>query len=147
MYDIETFVSPGLSACVETIVDESRIPGGGTLGHLITTPAYVDLLVRAATDTVEGRLPEGLVTVGISMEFTHEAPTTLGMSVRIQATLKEIISDRMVFDIIACDDYGVIGYGKHVRAVVNQAELLEKANSRLQMASRSVFPTAQAAGF
>jgi len=42
------------------------------LGHLIASPAYVGLMIDAAVKAVEHRLPEGYVTVGHAMEFTHD---------------------------------------------------------------------------
>ena len=134
VFDVATVLNPGMDFVIERMLNESDTAahyGSGQLGHLIASPAYVGLMIDAAVKAVEDRLPEGLVTVGRAMEFTHDKPTSLGMILRVKATLKEIVGDRLFFNITACDDCGIIGYGKHERAVVNKKTLFERANNRL----------------
>lgn len=134
MFDVRTVLNPGMSFIIDRMLDESDTAayyGSRQLGQLIASPAYVGLMINAAVKAVDEHLPAGLVTVGRAMEFTHDAPTSLGMNLRIKALLKEIVGDRLFFDITACDDCGVIGHGKHERAVVNKQELFERANKRL----------------
>jgi len=133
-FDVTSVLNPGMDFVIERMLNESDTAahyGSRQLGHLIASPAYVGFMIDAAVKAVEDRLPEGLVTVGRSMEFTHDKPTSLGMNLRVKATLKKIIGDRLFFNITACDDCGIIGYGKHERTVVNKQELFDRANQRL----------------
>ncbi len=133
-FDVATVLNPGMNFIIERMLNESDTAahyGSGQLGHLIASPAYVGFMIDAAVKAVEDRLPEEFVTVGRAMEFTHDKPTLLGMNLRVQATLDEIIGDRLFFNITACDDCGIIGHGKHERAVVNKQNLFERANRRL----------------
>jgi fluoroacetyl-CoA thioesterase len=82
---------------------------------------------------VEGRLPNDYVTVGTSFNFTHDAPTSLGMTLRVKSMISEINGENILFDIIASDDYGTVGRGQHKRAVVNRVRLFEKAAQRLHI--------------
>jgi len=133
-FDPASVLFVGMHFVEERMVNDSDTAahyGSHQLGHLIASPAYVGLMIDAAVKAVEHRLPEGYVTVGHAMEITHDQPTSLGMCLRIKATLKEIKGEKLLFDIVACDDCGVIGHGKHERVIVNKAKLFEKAHQRL----------------
>lgn len=133
-FDPASVLFLGMDFVEEKMVNESDTAahyGSHQLGHLIASPAYVGLMINASVKAVEHRLPEGYVTVGHAMEFTHDQPTSLGMHLRIKATLKEIRGEKLLFEIVACDDYGIIGHGRHERVIVNKAKLFEKANQRL----------------
>lgn len=133
MFDVRSVLLPGTKAVAEKVLDAtdtSAYYGSGRLSHLVATPSFVALVIKAAVNAVEDRLPEGFVTVGRSMEFVHDAPTCLGMSLRVKATLKEIDGERLLFDIVACDNYGEVGYGTHERVVVSLEKLLDRAGQR-----------------
>jgi len=70
------------------------------------------------------------------MEFTHEAPTGTGMSVSVQATVTEVKGNRILFDIIASDELGEIGLGKHERVVVNRSEWMKRVDEHLKPVHR-----------
>jgi predicted thioesterase len=109
MIDARQYISPGASAIVQKTVEKRHTEhnfGGGAWEDFLATPAYVDLMIRAAVKAVNHNLPEGFTTVGRSMEFTHDAPTGTGMSVSIQATVTEVKGNRILFDIIASDELG-----------------------------------------
>jgi len=134
MFDLRSILLPGTSHTVQKLVSESDTAthyGSCSLEQLIATPAFVSLMIDASLATVENRLPEGFVTVGTSFEFTHDAPTCLGMTLRVKSTLREIKGETLIFDIVASDDYGDVGRGRHQRAVVNRARLFEKARQRM----------------
>ena len=136
MIDVSQFIVPGMSKIIQRTVEKRHTGGtygGGAMEDLLATPAYVDVMIRAAVKAVDHRLPEGYITVGRSMEFTHEAPTGTGMSVSIKATVAEVNGNRVIFDIIASDEVGPIGSGKHERVIVNQGEWAKKVQERLKL--------------
>lgn len=142
MIDANQYISPGTNAIIQKTVEKKHTEhnfGGGAWEDFLATPAYVDLMIRTAVKAVNHHLPEGLTTVGRSMEFTHDAPTGTGMSVSIQATVAEIKGNRILFDIIASDELGGIGRGKHERVVVNRSEWMKKVNERLKPVTRIEF--------
>jgi fluoroacetyl-CoA thioesterase len=127
--------TPGLSAVVQKKVEESDTAvnyGSGVLGRLLATPVFVQLIIKASTETVDPLLPDGYVTVGKSMEFSHEAPTSMGMTITVQSTLERVEGNRLFFRIVACDSLGDVGYGKHERIIVSEKVLWEKAQERLK---------------
>ena len=134
MFDLKSVLTIGMHHTVQKLLDESETAahyGRGSLANLIATPAFVSLIIDASIAMTKGRLPDGFVTVGTSFTFTHDAPTCLGMTLRVKSTLIEISGDTLTFDILASDDYGSIGRGRHQRTVVNRERLFERARKRL----------------
>ena len=140
MLDVGQFVTPGMSEIVQKTVEKKHTGysygGGGAMEDLLATPAYVNLMIHAAIQTVDHRLPKGYITVGRTMEFTHEAPTGTGMSVSIQATVTEVRGNRVILEIIASDELGEIGSGRHERVVVNRDDWAKKVQERLKPLQR-----------
>jgi len=139
LLDVSQYLTPGMSEIVQKTVEKKHTGyayGGGAMEDLLATPAYVDVMMRAAIQTVDHKLPKGYITVGRSMEFTHEAPTGTGMSVSIKATVTEARGNRVMFDIIASDELGEIGSGRHERVVVNRDEWTKKVQERLKPVQR-----------
>ncbi|HPX62363.1 MAG TPA: hypothetical protein PLN25_11420 [Deltaproteobacteria bacterium] len=127
-------LTPGLSSVVQKRIDHEDTAvhyGSGLLDRLLATPTYVAMMIKAATEVVDPKLPDGFVTVGKSMEFTHEAPTALGMTITVKATLEKVDGNRLFFKIDACDEIGTIGFGRHERVVVNEVKLWDKAKERM----------------
>ena len=140
LLDVSQYVTPGISEIVQKTVERKHTGysygGGGAMEDLLATPAYVNLMIHAAIQTVDHRLPKGYITVGRTMEFTHEAPTGTGMSVSIQATVTEVRGNRVILEIIASDELGEIGSGRHERVVVNRDEWAKKVQERLKPLQR-----------
>lgn len=134
MFDLRSVFLPGMNHTVQKLLSESDTAahyGSSSLAQLIATPAFVALMIDASLAVVESRLPAGFVSVGTSFNLTHDAPTCLGMTLRVKSTLVEIKGEHLVFDIVASDEYGSVGHGRHERTVVNRAHLFEKARHRI----------------
>ena len=140
LLDVSQYVTPGISEIVQKTVERKHTGysygGGGAMEDLLATPAYVNLMIHAAIQTVDHRLPKGYITVGRTMEFTHEAPTGTGMSVSIQATVTEVRGNRVILEIIASDELGEIGSGRHERVVDNRDDWAKKVQERLKPLQR-----------
>ena len=139
MIDVSQYLTPGISEILQRTVEKKHTGGGyggGAMEDLLATPAYVELMIRAAIQAVDHRLPKGYITVGRGMAFSHDAPTGTGMSVSVKATLVEVRGNRLLFDIIASDELGEIGSGKHERVVVNRDDWAKKVKERLKPIQR-----------
>ena len=142
MIDASQYLTSGTSEIVQRTVEKKHTGGtygGGAMEDLLATPAYVDLMIRAAIQAVDHKLPKGYITVGRGMEFSHDAPTGTGMSVSIKATLTEVKGNRLFFDILASDELGEIGSGRHERVVVNRDEWAKRVQERLKPVQRIEF--------
>ena len=134
MSDLKEVV-PGLSGIVQKTVEKSDAAlnyGSGALGNPLATPRYVDMLIKAAVKAVDSHLPEGMTTVGRYMEFTHEAPTAVGMSITVKATLTSVNETCLTFDIVATDELGQVGHGKHERVIIRLDQFIKKTEERFR---------------
>lgn len=105
--------------------------GSGNL-PVYATPAMVALMEGAAAACIQNQLPEGMSTVGISLNIQHLAATPIGISVRAVAELIEINGKKLTFIVNAFDEKEKIGEGTHERFVVLADKFLQKAEAKLK---------------
>ena len=104
-----------------------------TLGSLpqatvFSTPNMVMLMERAAREALRPFIEEGEETVGIEVQVEHLGPAVLGDTVKGVAKVTAIEGRRVSFDVQCLAGTREIGRGKHRRAVVQLARLLENLN-------------------
>lgn len=133
MLDISQLVSLGSERAIKKTVSVDDTVGNSSLylEQFLSTSACINMVVRMATEMVDQALPQGFISVGYHTEITHEEPTMMGAEVSYKVVLKEIDGNRLTFDFEISDKIGIVGCGKHVRAVVNYTKLLEKAKERM----------------
>jgi predicted thioesterase len=123
----------GSSKTIQKVVKESDTAlsyGSGKLEKLFATPSLVALMLEACYELVDADLPEGFISVSKSAKVDHIAPTTLGETVTVKVTVIDASKVFIKFKMEAFDEVGIIGYGEHVRAVVQKDGLLERASKR-----------------
>lgn len=120
-HEITFSVTPELSA---------KAVGSGTL-EVLATPIMIARMEQAAWMAVAPALEADSGTVGTLMHVKHLSPTPLGLSVTCRAELTEIDGRRLVFQVTARDDQGVVGEGVHERAIIQNARFLAKAQKKL----------------
>lgn len=128
-------LSPGVESVIQKKIQQAdtwACYGRDTSVNLLASPCYADLMIMAAMKTVEAKLPEGYITIGSGMEFTHEALTGAGMTVTVKATLTAVDGERLTFEMIAFDELGEIGRGKHERVIVDEDLHARKAKQRMK---------------
>ena len=121
----------------EMMVDASntaRTMGSGSL-EVLATPAMVAMMEHAACNALEGKLEEGLTTVGIEMNVAHTSASPVGMKVWAEAVLTQTDGRQFVFDIQAYDEAGVIGKAQHKRASVKIEKFIKKTQEKLNQTS------------
>jgi fluoroacetyl-CoA thioesterase len=101
--------------------------GSGTL-PVFATPALVALAEKACMLLVEKHLLANQTTVGVEIHISHVKATPLGKSVYAEAVLLSIDNKKLSFSVKAWDDDGDIGFGQHVRFIVDAKRFMEKAN-------------------
>jgi len=93
--------------------------------HVYATSVMVGHMEAVCAEMVLPHLGEGEQTVGIGMQFSHTAPTPLGMKVRFSAKLIEVDGRKLVFEVEGFDEADKIGKATHQRFIINA----EKFNS------------------
>ena len=122
----------GIKGRAETVVNHentAKFVGSGEL-EVFATPQMIALMEQAAASSVAGELEEGQGTVGTLLNVSHDAATPRGMKVWAETELVEVDRRRLVFDVKAYDECGLIGQGKHERFIIQNDKFLAKVNAK-----------------
>ncbi|MCQ4637816.1 thioesterase family protein [Anaerovorax odorimutans] len=103
--------------------------GSGTL-KVFATPAMIALMEKTAWMSVAPYLEEGNGTVGTALDVQHSAATPLGMTVTCESELTAVDGRKLTFQVVAKDETGIIGQGKHERFIVQNEKFQAKADSK-----------------
>ncbi|MBR6013161.1 MAG: thioesterase family protein [Selenomonadaceae bacterium] len=122
----------GLKNSAESFVTENDTALSVSSGSLkvLATPKMIALMEKAAADLVEKILPKNFTSVGISLNIQHTAPTPVGIKISAAAEIIEVNDRKILFEIIAEDEQGEIGRGKHERFIVDREKFQKKADSK-----------------
>jgi predicted thioesterase len=100
-----------------------------TVGHVVPgmpavygTPMMILHMEMAAGLAVQPSLPNGYVSVGMTVNIRHLAGTPVGRTVRALARIIGLEEKRILFEVEAWDGNRKIGDGTHRRGVVNVVE-------------------------
>jgi len=103
---------------------------GDDFPAVLATTKCIALLELAAGRLLKAELRPGQVSVGVVVDVNHTAATPVGSWVEAEATYKGRDGKLYVFDVVARDSGGDVMRGRHERAVVDEARLLERAAKR-----------------
>ncbi len=98
---------------------------------VLATPWLIVFLEEAAARCVEPELPDTQVTLGTLVNIRHLAATPVGMEVTCEVELTGVDRRRLVFDVRAWDEAGLICEGAHERFIVDRDAFLKKAYAKL----------------
>lgn len=101
---------------------------------LLATARMIELMEIAAARVMWPRLKPGDVSVGVSLNVSHSAPTAVNATVTASARFLRSEGPIWVFEVFARDAGGEIGKGEHRRAIVSEERLVSKAKHRLAQA-------------
>lgn len=123
----------GSNLTIQRVVKEEDTAlnyGSGKLNKLLASPSLVALMIEASVKLIDEKLPEGLITVGKMAKIVHENPTILGETISLKVEIKDFDGSRILLEMIAYDEVGIVGRGTHERFIVNKKGLLKKATER-----------------
>ena len=129
-------IEPGTQATVTYTVDASDLASAigvspaDVFPAVLATARMVALMEIAAARLMQPMLQAGQVSVGVSLEVQHSAPTPLGARVDVTATYDGPEGKLHRFSIAASDPGGPIGSASHVRAIVDGARIVARADQR-----------------
>ena len=110
--------APGLKAEIATVVDDKLVVKHMGGEGVLSTPAMIGLMERAAIQAVQADLPEGHTTVGFEVNVKHFGATAKGNTVTVSAELLEIDGRKLRFKVEARDEDKKVGDGTHRRAII-----------------------------
>jgi fluoroacetyl-CoA thioesterase len=83
-------LTPGLTAEIETVVDENLVVKHMGGEGVLSTPSMIGLMECAGIQAVQAYLPEGHTTVGFEVNVKHFGATPKGQKVTVKAELLEV---------------------------------------------------------
>ena len=125
---METGIKNEIELTVTEKMTAERV-GSGLL-PVYATPEMIAQMEKAASTSVEPYLEEGQGTVGTKMNVDHLSATPVGMKVRVESELVEVDRRKLVFDVKAYDEAGIIGRGTHERFIIDNEKFLGKAEAK-----------------
>ncbi len=127
----ELIVSTGDLASALPIIPSDAFP------KVFATARMVALMEIASARLMQSCLSPGQLSVGVSIEATHSAPTPAGATVTAAARYLGRDGKFFVFEVIASDDAGEVGRATHKRAIVDVERLQNSASRRITGATKS----------
>lgn len=100
--------------------------------EVFATSRMIALMELAAARCMKPLLKTGELSVGVGVDIMHMAATPKGMKVTARATFSGMEGKLYGFTLEAFDEAGLIGKGKHTRAIVSTERLLTGARSRAE---------------
>jgi len=103
---------------------------GDAFPAVLATARMVALMEIASARLLHPCLGAGELSVGVSVEVTHTAPTPKGATVMAEARYLGREGKLFLFEIVASDQGGEIGRARHKRAIVSVDRLQAGASKR-----------------
>ena len=97
---------------------------------VFATARMIALMEIAAARVLHSCLAPGQLSVGVSVEVTHSAPTPRGTKVKAIARYLGLEGKLYDFEVIAFDGGGEIGRARHKRAIVDGERIQNTAMRR-----------------
>ena len=103
----------------------------GNIGaEVLSTHRVVLLMELAARNAIKDRLPEGMMTVGTFIRIQHFAASPLGSKIHAEASLKKVEGRKLVFDVIALDEFEKIAEGENEQLMVSINNFLDRVERK-----------------
>jgi len=103
----------------------------GNIGaEVLSTHRVVLLMEQASRNAIEKCVPDKSMTVGTMINIRHLAATPLGSKVRAEAHLKRVDGRRLLFDVVAYDEFEKIAEGENEHLLVSVYGFLERVQRK-----------------
>ncbi|MCB2219728.1 MAG: thioesterase family protein [Bacteroidetes bacterium] len=93
---------------------------------VFASPAMIAFLEKTAKESVLSHLPAGYTTVGTEINIKHLKATPEHSIVKTESYLRTVQGMKLIFELHAWDQKGLIGIGTHTRVIVNEKEFMDK---------------------
>jgi predicted thioesterase len=128
-YSTAVPIKPGLTARVEMRVSEADTAITLRSGDVpvLATPRVIALCEEATCAVLADLLGDNETSVGMRIQIDHVQPSSVGATVRADATLEKVEGRRLTFVVNAHDGRGLIAAGRVTRVIVDRDRFMEKA--------------------
>jgi predicted thioesterase len=121
-------IEAGLSATVDRTVgeeDTAAAIGSGSL-TVLGTPRLLAWCEAATCAALEPALGDGQTSVGTRISLEHTAPSALGATVKVTATVVHVDGKLVRFSVAARQDGKLVGSGEVTRVVVDAERFMSR---------------------
>jgi predicted thioesterase len=119
----------GEKQIVVTLEKTATAYGSGTV-DVFATPALIALMEHTAMESVSHLVPEGFITVGTEVSVKHFKATLPGQVVNCNSKLILAEGSKLVFEVSASDESGLIGKGTHTRYIVDKQKFIDNIQDK-----------------
>ncbi len=135
MINLADFLSVGQNAIARRVVQQSDASDNydNDFKSLLATPRLIHWSIDASIEAIDPYLPDEYASIGLSVNFVHTAPTSLGMTVTVHAAIVAMTDHDVTLEVKAWDEQGEIGHGLHKRAIVEKQAVLDRAEERTRL--------------
>lgn len=116
------------------LASEVAVSAEDSFPEVLATSRMIGLMEVSAARLMKELLKEGELSVGVSVDIKHFAPTPVDEDVRVVATYQGQDGKLYLFEVEVFDRAGKVASGKHSRAIVQATRLIEGAISRMAKA-------------
>jgi len=109
---------------IEVTENQSALHFGSGQVNVFATPAMISLMEKTAMESIMDYLPKGLTSVGTEINIKHLKATPIGSTVNSESYLKSVSGQKVIFELHAYDEKGMIGIGKHTRVIVEETSFM-----------------------
>jgi fluoroacetyl-CoA thioesterase len=128
---MKSSLQPGISLVRRILVEkEKTISFMGEEGRVYATPFLIGDIEYTCRDLILEHADPNEDSVGIEVAVKHLAPTLLGSTVEITATVTAVEGRKVTFDVTARDEIDTISSGSHARFVVDKAKTFERLKAK-----------------
>ncbi len=118
------------------LASEVAISSEDEFPEVLATSRVIALMELAAARLMKPLLQAGQLSVGVSIEIKHFAPTPVGEEVKALATYTGLEGKIYQFEVAVFDRAGKVASGRHTRAIVETTRLIEGAGARMAKANK-----------
>ncbi len=127
----------GIQGTCVHVVKESDLASSVALStedsfpKVLATSRVIALMEIAAARIMRQLLQPGQLSVGVSIDIKHFAPTPAGEEVEALAKFIGLEGKIYLFEVEVSDKAGKVAAGKHTRAIIDRARLEDGARARM----------------
>lgn len=112
----------------EVVYEKTAASFGSGLVEVYASPAMISLMEKTCMQSIMPFLPSHLGTVGTLVNVKHIKATPIGKIVSCKSKLIEVDNKKLVFEVKAYDNEGVIGKGIHERFIIDTKKFISQIN-------------------
>jgi predicted thioesterase len=135
----EPLIKVGAVGRFEHLIEDRHCTQRGD-HQIFSTPNMVQFLEWAAIEALKPVLRADQISVGTKVEVQHLAPTPKGMTVRAEATVRQVEGARVLFEVELSDGLDKVGSATHERYVLDSDRYFRRLEKKVAAAKAEVTP-------